>query len=105
MANNTVRLRALDLVLNDGDAVGTWANPGTAGTSWTQATAGFKPTFKAGVMNGHPAARFDGTDDRMTNGTNIGNFVANNQFMGILVFRCNAAIGANNEGLAVDVTN
>lgn len=52
--------------LASGAAVSSWPNAqGPAGAA-TQATAGLQPTWQAGVMNGQPTVRFDGTDDRMT---------------------------------------
>jgi len=49
--------------LNDGDAVGTWADLSGNGNDATQATGSKKPTFETNELNGRPVVRFDGVDD------------------------------------------
>lgn len=63
-------LKADSLALNDGDAVGTWADQSGNGNDATQGTAANKPTFKTGLLNGWPIVRFDGTNDSL----NLPNF-------------------------------
>lgn len=53
------------LVLNDADPVGTWTDSSGLGNNATQGTAGFKPLYKVGILNGKPVVRFDGTDDKI----------------------------------------
>ena len=48
--------------LSDGDAIGTWADSSGNGRNATQATAGAKPAYKTGIVNGQPVVRFDGGD-------------------------------------------
>ncbi len=48
--------------LADGDAIGTWTDSSGNGRNATQATAGAKPTYKTGIINSLPVARFDGGD-------------------------------------------
>lgn len=62
-------LKADDLALSDGAAVGTWADASGEGTDFTQATASKKPTFKTGIIGGMPVVRFDNVDDVLVNTT------------------------------------
>ena len=50
--------------LNDGDPVATWTDASPAGNDASQA-GGVRPIFKAAVVNGHDAVRFDGVDDEL----------------------------------------
>jgi len=53
---------------SDNDAIGTIAGqvaPGT-GHNWGQSSASLKPTYKAGILNGLGIARFDGSNDEMS---------------------------------------
>lgn len=52
----------------DGDPISTWTDSSGQGHHFTQATSGFRPIFKTGILNGHHCARFDGTDDRLEGG-------------------------------------
>lgn len=54
--------KADSLVLNDGDAVTTWADSSGNGYDLSQSTAGEKPTYKTNILNGKPVVRFDGGD-------------------------------------------
>jgi hypothetical protein len=56
-------LEADSLSLSDGDPVGTWTDQSGTSNNATQATAGFKPLYKTGIINGKPVVRFDGADD------------------------------------------
>jgi len=49
--------------LNDNDAVVTWEDQSVNGRDFTQGTAGFRPTYQTGELNGLPVVRFDGTDN------------------------------------------
>lgn len=49
-------------------AVSAWADQSGAGNSFSQATAGARPTFVPGVTNGRAAIRFDGVDDLLVCG-------------------------------------
>jgi hypothetical protein len=51
--------------LNDGDPVATWTDSSGGGHDATQATSGLRPTYRANVLNGRAAVRFDATDDRL----------------------------------------
>ncbi len=51
--------------LADGAAVATWTDESGMTNHATQATAANRPTYRAGVQNGLPVVRFDGTDDRL----------------------------------------
>lgn len=50
--------RADSFVGSDGDAVGTWADSSGNGRDMTQGTAGKKPLYKTGILNGKPVMRF-----------------------------------------------
>lgn len=50
------------LSLNDGDAISSWTDSSGNGNTATQATGSAQPTFKNGIFNGKPVARFDGGD-------------------------------------------
>lgn len=54
--------------LSDGDPVATWPDMSGEGNHATQATSGNRPTYRAGVLNGLPVVRFDGTNDFLTLG-------------------------------------
>lgn len=58
----TLWFKADALVLNDGDAVTTWADSSGNGYDLSQSVAGEKPTYKTGILNGRPVVRFDGGD-------------------------------------------
>ena len=49
--------------LADGDPVATWPDLSGSGRDASQGTASKRPTFRAGVLNGLAAVRFDGVDD------------------------------------------
>lgn len=55
--------------LNDGDAITTWADSSGNGNDATQSTGTAKPTYKTGILNGLPCARFDGGDSLRGGGT------------------------------------
>lgn len=54
--------------LSDGDPVSSWSDSSTVGRTVSQATAGFRPTYRINAVNGKPAVRFDGVDDQMNIG-------------------------------------
>ncbi len=58
-------LKADLLALVDGDPVGTWPDSSGNANNATQATSGFRPVYKTGIVNGLPAVKFDGVDDFM----------------------------------------
>jgi hypothetical protein len=62
-------LRADDLALG---GVGTWADRSTAGNDAGQADASRRPVAEAGVIGGHAAVRFDGSDDFLDFGPSLG---------------------------------
>jgi hypothetical protein len=77
LANLQLWLKADSLTLNDGDAIGTWADSSGAGRNFTQAGAEtLKPTFKTNIVNGKSVARFDGGDwlTGGASGWNLGNY-------------------------------
>lgn len=49
--------------LGDGDGIATWV--ADVGTNGVQGVAARRPTYKTGIKNGLPVARFDGTTDGM----------------------------------------
>jgi hypothetical protein len=51
--------------LADGDAVGSWEDLSGNGRHAVQATAGSKPIYKTGILNGTPVVRCDGVNDWM----------------------------------------
>lgn len=48
--------------LTDGQAIATWTDSSSNARNATQATAGARPTYKTGILNGLPVARLDGGD-------------------------------------------
>ena len=58
--------------LNDGDPVSTWI-PQVYGNDAIQ-TGINRPLYKAGILNGKPVVRFDGTDDFYTDFFTMGTF-------------------------------
>jgi hypothetical protein len=65
-------LKADTLALNDGDAVGSWADSSGNGNTASQAAGASKPTYKAGIINSLPVVRFDGSNDYLTVTRNAG---------------------------------
>jgi hypothetical protein len=63
-----VWLDANQIVSTDGTAVTTWADSSGNGHDFTQGTAGFRPTYQTGELNGLPVVRFDGSDDWLGGG-------------------------------------
>jgi len=60
-------LKADSGVVADGsNNVSAWGDQSSRGNNFAQATAGSQPQLVAGVLNGQPAVRFDGTNDRLT---------------------------------------
>ena len=57
--------------LNDGDAVGTWADLSGNGNDATQATGSKKPTFQTNEINARPVVRGDGVDDLLACSTQV----------------------------------
>jgi hypothetical protein len=49
--------------LSDGDPVATWPDSSGNGNDFAQATSGFRPVYKTGIVCGKPVVRFDGVDD------------------------------------------
>lgn len=49
--------------LADSDPVATWPDSSGNGYNATQGTAGDRPLYKTGIINGRPAVLFDGTSD------------------------------------------
>ena len=45
------------------DAVTTWADRSGNGNDVTQATSGYRPVYRTGLLRGMPGVEFDGTDD------------------------------------------
>jgi len=74
-------LKADALVLNDGDAVGTWVDQSGNANDATQATAANKPTYKAGIVNGKPVVRFDGSNDYLALPNFVSTFIAGEIFI------------------------
>jgi hypothetical protein len=46
-------------------AVSQWNDKSGNGRNVSQSTASFRPTYPSNILNGLPAVRFDGTDDRL----------------------------------------
>lgn len=70
--------------LADGDPISSWPDLTGAGRHATQGTAGRQPTYKTGIINGLPVARFDGGDD-----LNIANMDAGSNLTWGFVFKPN----------------
>ena len=66
--NNTVT-SAAGTCLN---AVGTWVDLSGKGRHAVQSTQAYKPVFRMNALNGKPAIKFDGTNDRMTVDASVG---------------------------------
>ncbi len=64
-----VRADALTGLANN-DSVTTWTDQSTSGFNATNATAAQKPLYKSSAVNGLPAIYFDGSDDKLTLGSN-----------------------------------
>lgn len=52
-------------VAADSDPVGAWDDASGNNAHATQATAGNRPTYRTGIVNGKPILRFDGSSDRL----------------------------------------
>ena len=52
--------------LADGAAVASWVDSTANARTLAQSTAAYRPAYKAGIQNGRPAIRFDGTNDVLT---------------------------------------
>jgi hypothetical protein len=89
---NTVKLRALDLDLAEGAEVSSWANIGTAGGAWSQATSADRPRFRTSGISGRPAVEFglSADADWLDNTANISNFISGAAFMYVVVLRVRA---------------
>ena len=59
-------------VTADTDPVGAWADQSGNGKDALQAVAANRPLWRTGILNYHPALRFDGTNDRLVTASDIG---------------------------------
>lgn len=57
--------KADSLGLGDGTAVSSWTDASGNGRHAVQATGGFQPIYKTGILNGLSVVRFDGVDDTL----------------------------------------
>lgn len=53
------------LISVDGTAIGRWEDQSANALHVIQATAGFRPLWKANILNGLPVVRWDGSDDAL----------------------------------------
>src|SRR4051794_12858250 len=53
------------VVGNDSDPLGGATDKSGQGNHFIQATAGKRPIYKTGILNGKPSLRFDGVDDQL----------------------------------------
>ncbi len=51
--------------LGDGDSVAIWEDASANNKDATQSTISFRPIYRTNVLNGKPALRFDGANDRL----------------------------------------
>ena len=79
--------------LSDGDSVGAWDDSGPNNKDATQATDSLKPVYKANLVGGLPAVRFDGINDRLVSPTGAGMWGMTNHFTAIAVVRLDSAPG------------
>lgn len=93
--------------LADGASVATWADSSGSGNDATQSTAGYRPIYKTGIVNGLPVVRLDGADDWLST-PSIGSIatwtvfvVAKNTTMSGAFF---LATGSDNAALITDFT-
>lgn len=93
--------------LADGASVATWADSSGSGNDATQSTAGYRPIYKTGIVNGLPVVRLDGADDWLST-PSIGSIatwtvfvVAKNTTMSGAYF---LAAGSDNAALITDFT-
>lgn len=67
-------------IFSDGVSMALWPDQSGNGNDSGQSTAGFRPVLKLNVVNGRPAVKFDGSNDRLTNtaftGIGAGDFTA-----------------------------
>lgn len=70
-SNMDTWLDASTILGADNDPITAWADISGNGNNATQATAGFQPILKTGIVNGRPIVRFDGSDDRLDFLSNI----------------------------------
>jgi hypothetical protein len=78
--------------LNDNDPVATWLDSSGNGNNATQGTAGARPLYKTGIINGLPVVRFDATDDHMDTPNNV---FTGNPFSVFIVFSGTVAAGTH----------
>lgn len=97
----TLWFKADALVLNDGDAVTTWADSSGNGYDLSQSVAGEKPTYKTGILNGKPVVRFDGGDVLYRNSTAL-SLRAHSMFV---VFRENTQVTSAGVFTLMSATN
>ncbi|MCC7354553.1 MAG: hypothetical protein IT330_12470, partial [Anaerolineae bacterium] len=76
-------LKADALQLSDGNPVASWPDVSGAGHHASQATSNYRPTFKAGILNGKPVVRFNGAASNFM--SYDGSWLANTPFTIFLV--------------------
>jgi hypothetical protein len=79
----------------DGAAVSQWNDQSGNARHASQATGSKQPIYKAGILNGYPAIRFDGIDDFLQ----TAGFTLNQPDTWLFVVRFNAVYAANSVGL------
>lgn len=101
-----VWLRAYDIAQADNTSIAAWANAGTSGGTFTQGTAGNKPTYQTGEIDNKPVVRFDGTDDLLQHSASGINLGTQHTIISVVKFTSvgatqNRWIGSTNEHVKV----
>jgi hypothetical protein len=66
---------------SDADPVGAWDDASGNDDHYTQATAGSRPAFKTGIVNGLPVVRFDGASDYLAGPNHLSALTAATAFV------------------------
>ncbi|MGH7558183.1 MAG: LamG-like jellyroll fold domain-containing protein [Gemmatimonadota bacterium] len=80
--------------LGDGDSVGTWEDSSPNNKHATQSTNSFRPVYRTDVLNGKPALRFDGVDDRLVSPGQYNIWGLINYFTVVAVVRLDSVPGS-----------
>lgn len=83
--------------LGDGDSVSMWDDSSPNNKDATQSSASLRPVYKTAVLNGKPALRFDGANDRLVSPGQFGIWGLTNHFTVFAVVRLDSLPSAGGQ--------
>jgi hypothetical protein len=101
----SLRYIADNVTGSDGDPVSSWPDTGGNSKNATQPTSANQPVIKVGVVNGHRAVLFDGSNDVVTNANTSPTLIGSAQATAIFVVIKQTGSQANNSTIGFENTD